>query len=658
MMKKALYLLLVLFAILLWMGPGGERVSLGEQRQRVQEGSGRKVKDEPSSDLRNEASDRHDIRGDDFTVSDPELHQAILKAEHLVRPLTAEQAAMEQNFNVDYFATQPHQGMSVRFREDGVELRPDRSLGWAFEMKVSGELEQVAGDTVGYRAGGILQWFRNAPEGLQHGYTLDQEPELDEKGWAKLQSMTDGNLQADFDDESEGDLIFSNEDGEGVLKYGGLRVWDATGRELAALMEPTAEGFSIAYASDGAVYPVTVDPTFTHVRDYFTNEVAEGAFYYDDQTSLRDLFGSAVEISDEWAFVGNLSDNEVDRSDTGAVYVFRRSGSNWAFKQRLTIAEGEANDNFGGEIVLDDNRLFITAKGVGAGAVYVFGLEGPNWVQKEGVFAAEVSTYDWSGFGGDLVVSGDYLAATATYRAPFPLPLQAGVMVWRKTGGVWEFIEFLNPADSDDSTISGDGFGDSMCLVEDDLSGTSGDYLLFAGASRHDLQGDGSTLSNVGAVYVFRIQGSTVTEIEKISPDPAVTDSDFRFGRSLGTYPKAKYFYVGATGFDRDVPGTSDQGIVYQFQRSDLDDWSLQSVLEAPGTAAETSGNRFGSSLGLSGNFLFVGENPSAAGNDDALYAYDTDDGSFSSYKKSRKLAIFPHRLKVSEAPLQRRITI
>lgn len=135
-------------------------------------------------------SDRTPPEGGGFTFVDPDLSGALMKARHLVHPLTRQQAAMKGNEGVVFFADQPGELMTVRFGSKGVELRPDQPFDWQFGLELSGAVEQLDSDKVGYRRGPELEWFRNTPEGLEHGMTLSRKPRVDDEDWVTLPVKT------------------------------------------------------------------------------------------------------------------------------------------------------------------------------------------------------------------------------------------------------------------------------------------------------------------------------------------------------------------------------------------------------------------------------------------------------------------------------------
>jgi hypothetical protein len=53
----------------------------------------------------------------------------------------------------------------------------------------------------------------------------------------------------------------------------------------------------------------------------------------------NDYFGFSVAISDDYAFVGAYADDH-QQTDTGSVYIFKRSGTTWSQTQKNTPVDG------------------------------------------------------------------------------------------------------------------------------------------------------------------------------------------------------------------------------------------------------------------------------------------------------------------------------
>lgn len=89
-----------------------------------------------------------------------------------------------------------------------------------------------------------------------------------------------------------------------------------------------------------------------------------------------DQFGISVSLSGNRAFIGATGDD--DRSiDSGATYVFDFDGINWNLTQKITAADSETDDNFGGSVSLSGNRVLIGAyldddRGGDFGSAYIY----------------------------------------------------------------------------------------------------------------------------------------------------------------------------------------------------------------------------------------------------------------------------------------------
>lgn len=129
---------------------------------------------------------------------------------------------------------------------------------------------------------------------------------------------------------------------------------------------------------------------------------------------VNDSFGKAVAIKPHLALVGSNAAND-DGIGTGAVYVYRRSGSIWQEEAKLVPTEGEAFDWFGLSVALSGNLAIVGStgdddNGAGSGSVYVFRFGGSGWEQKAKVLAFDGAAGDRFGYsvsaGGHFAVVG------------------------------------------------------------------------------------------------------------------------------------------------------------------------------------------------------------------------------------------------------------
>jgi len=156
-------------------------------------------------------------------------------------------------------------------------------------------------------------------------------------------------------------------------------------------------------------------------------------------TDANDWFGYSIALSGDTLAVGargeasaatGVGGNEADNTavDSGAVYVFTRTGGVWSQQAYLKASNTGAGDNFGVSVALSGDRLAIgairedsAATGVGgnqadnsagdSGAVYMFTRAAGVWSQLAYVKASNAGAGDL--FGSAVALSGATLAVGA-----------------------------------------------------------------------------------------------------------------------------------------------------------------------------------------------------------------------------------------------------
>ena len=98
-----------------------------------------------------------------------------------------------------------------------------------------------------------------------------------------------------------------------------------------------------------------------------------------------DRFGETVSLSGNTALVGALYDDDRG-SDSGAAFVFTRSGSGsaWSQQARITAADGAAGDRLGKDVALTGGTALVGAerdndRGANSGSAYIFVRSGSAW---------------------------------------------------------------------------------------------------------------------------------------------------------------------------------------------------------------------------------------------------------------------------------------
>ncbi len=314
------------------------------------------------------------------------------------------------------------------------------------------------------------------------------------------------------------------------------------------------------------------------------------------------------------ASAGDPADNGAEGS--GAVYVFRRSGDAWQEEAYLKAANLGANDSFGASIALDGDVLAVGAPredsadpaspannaARDSGAAYVFRRTGTDWQQEAYLKASNRETGD--SLGAAIALAGDVLVVGATSedsaRADDPANNAAlgsgSAYVFRAAGAIWQEEAYLKAANAGAS----DAFGSSITV--------DGDLLVIGapGESSSDPgRGDDNAAPGSGAAYVFQDAGAWSQIAYLKAPVPAVNDA---FGTSVAM--AAGVLAVGAPGQDRvkQVGSMSvtvaDAGVVYLYL-ADSGTWMPETQLGAE--QFFDANDAFGASVALTAGVLAVG---------------------------------------------------
>jgi hypothetical protein len=539
---------------------------------------------------------------------------------------------------VDGFAARnPGQGWLTTFDRRGFTVQPnDGAWTWGLQLErygCTGNEQEVCdlaavtidGPRVTYRWDDTLEeWWVNDIRGLEHGFTVMRRPAI-ESDRLTLRLGVRGDLRIDIAADAHG-AQFVDSKGAAVVDYAGLFAWDATGRALDARMEPSADGFSISVSTTDARYPLTIDPFAQH------------AYLKASNTDQYDHFGNAVAISGDTVVVGasyecsaatGVNGNQLDDSacESGAVYVFVRSGTTWSQQAYLKASNSQVGDHFGEAVGISGDTIVVGAKdedsaatGIDgnqldntlsfAGAAYVFVRNGTTWSQQAYLKASQPGAFT---FGWSVAVSGD----TVIVGAPQEKSIATGVngnqldhsavdagaaYVFVRSGTTWSQEAYLKASNTQASDFFGFSVGISGnttvvgALLEDSsTTGVNGNQL------------DNNTL-NSGAAYVFVRNGTTWSQQAYLKSSG--TDVNDRFGTSVAV--SGDTVVIGAFYEDRNATGVNgiwtdnsatDSGAAYVFVRSGQT-WSQEAYLKASNAAA---GDWFGWPVSIWNDKIVVG---------------------------------------------------
>ena len=427
-------------------------------------------------------------------------------------------------------------------------------------------------------------------------------------------------------------------------------------------------GFSIALSSDGNTLAVGApgeDSNGTGVNSgaQANNDASySGAVYifrYSDYKWTQEAYLKASNVGEGDAFGGAISLSSDGNTlavgasgvhyeehyvwDSGAIYIFRYSDSEWTQEADLKAFNNDEFNYFGGDISLsaDGNTLAAGASlensdcvGIncevvsdivadGSGAVYLFRYSDSRWAQEAYIKASNAGVNDRFGDSVALSSDGNTLAVGAYGESSDGTGVNSGaqendnalqsgaVYLFRYNDSKWTQEAYLKASNAGVY----DHFGDSVALSSDGNT-------LAAGAPRESSDGSGvysEALSNnnaryTGALYIFRFSDSIWTQEAYLKASN--TDVGRYFGSNIALssdgqalavgVPYENSGGVGVNSEDQENNDFRDSGAAYLFRYSDSK-WTQEAYLKASNTHEF---NYFGGAVALSsdGEVLAVGE--------------------------------------------------
>lgn len=297
----------------------------------------------------------------------------------------------------------------------------------------------------------------------------------------------------------------------------------------------------------------------------------------------NDIYGSYVAISGDTAVVGALGDTVGTNVNQGSIYVYSRSGTSWTLQQKITAVDGAANDYFGRALAIAGDTIVVGASSadlttnIDQGAAYVYFRTGTSWAQQAKLTASDGLGLDY--FGDSVAINGDSIIVGASEDTTGANTQQGSAYVYTRSGASWTQQAKL---------VAGDG--------------TPFDYFGFSVSIDANTAAVG-TLQDLGAnfqqgsAYIFTRSGTTWTQQTKlVAGDGAAGDS---FGNAV--FVVGDTAMIGAAG---DTNGTNArQGSAYLYTRTGTS-WAQSQKLLATDGGADDS---FGAGVGFTANNAIVG---------------------------------------------------
>lgn len=256
----------------------------------------------------------------------------------------------------------------------------------------------------------------------------------------------------------------------------------------------------------------------------------------------------------------NGDENVKGKTNSGAVFVFRRTEAGWAREAYIKASNSGAYDEFGDGLALWQDTLAVGAPdedsdstgingpqsnddATDSGAVYLFQRNADEWTQTAYVKASDAA--DNRHFGSRVALYEDRMAVASP------------IYIFGRSNGIWDEETIIRLSDFEHP--AGSAFGASVAL--------SGDFLA-VGAPLDDsnatgINGDASNgdARDSGAAYLFHhADGAWVLDayVKASNPSPISSCGLFetcgdRFGAALTLWDGT--LAIGAVGEDGDATG-------------------------------------------------------------------------------------------------------
>ena len=157
----------------------------------------------------------------------------------------------------------------------------------------------------------------------------------------------------------------------------------------------TASGAISLPAGISTITVAVTEPAGTTTYTITVHQLAQEAYVKASNTGAGDYFGYSVALSGDTLAVGALNEdsaatgiggNQADNSagDSGAVYVFTRSGATWTQQAYVKASNTGASDDFGTSVALSGDTLVVGGPYESSNATGIGGDQANNLVGSSG----------------------------------------------------------------------------------------------------------------------------------------------------------------------------------------------------------------------------------------------------------------------------------
>ena len=287
------------------------------------------------------------------------------------------------------------------------------------------------------------------------------------------------------------------------------------------------------------------------------------------------MFGSAVDIQNDVALVGAPDGLNASFIKTGAAYVFRNNGSEWQLEDK--VATGTENEKFGKQLLISDSQLLVA----GNSGLYTFNNNTNEWPFGQWIMERP-SAFD--------TVDGELLLGLPLYSNDFSQ--QGKIAIYQSSGNQWSASSSLYGLDS----LEGEAFGYSVDVKDNEM-------IVAVPFDKEDnvLKSSVRVLENIAGEW---LQVDTII--------PSDTNENLIFGTGLKL--KDDMLFVSASE-------TANPGAVYFYEKQNGNWVETQKIYPSEGFNED----RFGQTIVLNGNFLFISNGRDPSTNLSAVYVFKFD---------------------------------
>ena len=298
-----------------------------------------------------------------------------------------------------------------------------------------------------------------------------------------------------------------------------------------------SNGLLSASSGSGAVYVYKRTGT-TWVQEAYikaaNNDAGDGFGYSISLLGDTLVVGAADETSNENTITnGTTASSNNSSARTGAVYVYKRTGTSWAQEAYIKAVNSSGYTSFGTSVSISDDTIAVGASGERSnlatitngttianfsgdssysGAVYVYKRTGTSWAWEAFIKAVNKDEQDW--FGSVVSISGDTLAVGTGNERSNQTTITNGdnassdnsnagsgaVYVYKRTGTTWVQEAYIKAANNDVSDVFGNSVSSSGDTV---VVGATGEASNLKTITNGDNASSDNSFNYGGAVYVY-----------------------------------------------------------------------------------------------------------------------------------------------------------